>query len=65
MLILVAVLVSCNGSVLYRYHSKACKQRGAAYQAKAEKLKSDAHEKLRLGTKKEDVIRSSRRTDCP
>ena len=56
-LVLVTVLVSCDACVLYRYHSTACKQRGAAYVARVEKLKRDSHQNLKIGTKKEDVIR--------
>lgn len=42
---------------LYRYHSAACKQRGDAYSARVETLKREAHEKLRIGTKKDAVVR--------
>jgi hypothetical protein len=38
------------------YRSTACKQRGAAYAARVEKLERDAHEKLKVGTTKEAVI---------
>jgi len=57
MLALIPPLVSCGGCVFYRYHSTACKQRGAAYEARVEKLKKDAHERLKIGTKREDVVR--------
>ena len=56
-LVLLAVLVGCDGCVFYRYHSAACKQRGAAYEARLEKLKKDAQQNLTIGTRKEDVIR--------
>jgi hypothetical protein len=56
-MVLVAVLVSCDACVLYRYHSKGCKQRAAAYTARVEKLKKDAHQNLKIGTKREEVIR--------
>lgn len=56
-LILLPLLTSCSGCVFYRYHSAACKQRGAAYLARVEKLKKDAHQELKIGTKKEDVSR--------
>lgn len=36
--------------------NSACKQRGAAYNARVEKLKREAHEKLKIGTKKDAVI---------
>ena len=52
---LVLVLVSCFP--FYRYQSASCKQRGAAFDARVEKLKRDAHEKLSIGTKKGGVIR--------
>jgi len=56
-LIFLPVLFSCQGCAFYRYHSTSCKQRGARYDARVEKLKKDAHEGLRIGTKKQDVIR--------
>jgi hypothetical protein len=52
---LASVLVNC--SPFHRYQSAACEQRGAAYDARVEALKRDAHEWLRIGTKKEAVIR--------
>jgi len=54
---LLVVLPISAGSRLYRYQSAACKQRGAAYNARVEKLKREAHEKLKVGAKKDDVIR--------
>jgi hypothetical protein len=54
-LFLASVLVNC--SPFYRYQSAACKKRGAAYTARVETLKRDAHEKLSIGTKKDAVIR--------
>jgi len=56
-LVLLAMLIGCDGCVFYRYHSAACKQRGAAYRARVEKLRTDAQQNLKIGTKKEDVIR--------
>jgi hypothetical protein len=53
-LVLLSVLVSCNAC---RYQSAACKQRGAALAAREEKLKRDAHQNLKIGTKREDVVR--------
>ena len=55
MLFLAFVLVSCFP--FYRYQSAACKQRGAAYDARVEKLKRDAREKLSIGTKRDAVVR--------
>jgi hypothetical protein len=40
-----------------RYRSTACKQRGAAYQVRVESLEQAALEQLKIGTKKEDVVR--------
>ena len=40
----------------YRHQSAACRARGKAYEQRVEKLKTDAREKLRIGTRKEDVI---------
>jgi hypothetical protein len=57
LVVLVVVLVSCDACVLYHYHSTACKQRGVAYAARVEKLKRDAHQNLKFGTKKKDVTR--------
>src|SRR5260370_27909088 len=54
---LVVVLLISSVGCLYRYHSAACKQRGAAYNARVETLKREAHEKLRIGTKKDAVAR--------
>lgn len=53
---LVMVLLISSGGC-YRYHSATCKQRGAAYTARVETLKREAHEKLKIGTKKDDVAR--------
>ena len=64
-LVLLPVLVSCEGCLFYRYQSAACKQRGAQYAARAEKLKRDAHESLKIGTKKEDVIRFFKENGLP
>jgi hypothetical protein len=36
--------------------NSACKQRGATYKARVEKLKREAHEKLKIGMKKDAVI---------
>jgi hypothetical protein len=54
---LVIVLLINSVGCLYRYHSAACKQRGAAYIARVKTLKRDAREKLKVGTKKDAVIR--------
>lgn len=53
---LVVMLPFSSAGCLYRYHSAACKQRRAVYSARVEKLKRDAHGKLRVGTKKNAVI---------
>jgi hypothetical protein len=50
-------LVMSVSSVGYANQNASCKQRGAAYLARVEKLKREAHEKLKLGTKKDAVIR--------
>lgn len=54
---LVIVLLIDPVGCLYRHRSAACKQRGDAYSARVETLKRDAHEKLRIGTKKDGVTR--------
>jgi hypothetical protein len=46
-----------TGFPFYRYQSAACKQQGAAYAAREEKLERDSREKLRIGTRKDAVIR--------
>ena len=53
----VIVLLISSIGCLYRYHSAACKQRGAAYSARVEALKQEAHEKLNIGSKKDAVVR--------
>jgi hypothetical protein len=53
--LLISLLITSVGC-LYRYHSATRKQRGDAYRAKVETLKREAHERLRIGTKKDDVI---------
>ncbi len=53
----VIVLLISSVGCLYRYHNAACKQRGAAYEARVETLKREAHEKLKIGTKKDAVAR--------
>src|ERR1035437_5513598 len=60
--IIVAVLVvvcaaSCWFGVGRYFKSMRCKQRAIALQTRVEGIKREAHEKLRIGTKKEDVIR--------
>ena len=54
--VIIVLLVNSVGC-LYRYHSAACKQRGAALDARIETLKREAHEKLKIGTKKDALIR--------
>src|ERR1051326_7593300 len=53
------LLVSVAGCsfVLYRHHDTACRQREAAYQAKAQSLERNAEQKLKIGTRKEDIER--------
>ena len=63
-LVVVAMPISA-GSFLYRHQNAACKQRGAAYDARVEKLKRDAQEKLKVGTKKDVVIRFFKENGIP
>jgi hypothetical protein len=49
-------LVNAAGC-LYRYHNAACKKRGDAYRARVETLTQEAHEKLKIGTKKDAIVR--------
>ena len=54
---LVIVLLISSVGCLYRYRSATCKQRGAALGARVETLNREAHETLKIGTKKDAVIR--------
>ena len=54
--IVVVLLVNVVGC-LYRHRSAACRQRGDALSARVETLKREAHNKLKVGTKKDAVIR--------
>jgi hypothetical protein len=53
----IAMLIVCGLLTGCRYRSTACKQRGAAYQARVKSLKQVALEQLKIGTKKADVVR--------
>ncbi len=55
LVIAVIVLVGCH-TPFYRYQNAECKQRGKAYAERAERLKQDAGEVLKVGTKKEIVV---------
>ena len=55
--VLLFVCVQSGCFPFYRYQSAACKQRGAAYGARLEKLRQEAPAKLSLGTRKDAVIR--------
>ncbi|HET9838576.1 MAG TPA: hypothetical protein VFR84_10100 [Candidatus Angelobacter sp.] len=52
--ILLISLAGCS-FLFYRHHDAACRQREAAYNAKAQSLERAAQEKLKIGTRKEDV----------
>ncbi|MGB8132245.1 MAG: hypothetical protein WCG81_20835 [Candidatus Angelobacter sp.] len=52
-----AVTLLCGLMTGCRYRSAACKQRGVAFNAQVNALERDAIDKLKIGTKKEDVIR--------
>lgn len=58
-----SVLISCFP--FYRYQSAACKQRGASYNARVEKLGRDAREKLTIGTNKEALTRFFEQNGIP
>lgn len=53
------------GWIFYRYHSAACKERGKAYAATVEKLKRDARERLRIGTRKPEVMKFYQENGLP
>jgi hypothetical protein len=40
-----------------KHQSAACKERGAAFDRRVESIKQDAHEQLKIGTKKDEVSR--------
>ena len=61
--IALSVLTSCFP--LFRYQSGACKQRGAEYAARVEKLRRDARTTLIIGTKKEAVIQFFKENGIP
>ncbi|HXA50682.1 MAG TPA: hypothetical protein VNV86_10280 [Candidatus Acidoferrum sp.] len=43
--------------LFYRHQSPACKQRGANFETRVERLKQDARKSLAIGNKKDAVIR--------
>jgi len=51
------LIILLIGQAGCRYQNAACKQRGAAYDARVETLDREAHDKLTIGTKKDAVIR--------
>jgi hypothetical protein len=53
----IAVVMICGLMTGCRYRSAACKQRGVAYQTRVTSLERAALEQLKIGTKKEDVVR--------
>jgi hypothetical protein len=53
----IAIAMLCGLMTGCRYRSTACKQRGIAFNAQVDALERDAIDKLKIGTKKEDVIR--------
>ena len=61
--IALSVLTSCFP--FYRYQSAACKQWGAAYTARIEKLRRDARTTLIIETKKEAVIQFFKENGIP
>ena len=54
-----------SAGCLYRYHNAACKQREATLAARSEALRRNAYEKLKIGTKKDDVIRFFAENNIP
>jgi len=53
----ITVFMLCSLMTGCRYRSAACKQRGAAYQARVKSLEQAALDQLKIGTRKEDVVR--------
>lgn len=56
-LVMVAAFSSGCNLFVHRYQSAECKERGKAYSARVDKLKRDADDVLKLGTKKDVVLR--------
>jgi hypothetical protein len=50
-------LINFSGCLLSRHPNAACKLREKSYQERAEKLKTDAHAALTIGTRKDAVVR--------
>src|SRR4051812_80547 len=55
--LMIAIVLVTSVGCPHIYRTAACKQRGAAYSARYDKLKQDAHEQLKIGTKKEALVR--------
>ncbi len=56
-MVLAALLVAGGLAVRLNRKSIACKQRGEAYAARVDELSRDAHAQLKIGTKKDTLIR--------
>src|SRR5437660_8870649 len=53
----VAIIILCGCGVSRYHQSQSCKRRGEALRSRIEGLKLQAHTKLTIGTKKEEVVR--------
>src|SRR5438552_4884113 len=53
----VAIILLCGCGVSRYHQSQSCKRRGEALRSRIEGLKLQAHTKLTIGTKKEEVVR--------
>ena len=53
------------GWMFYKYESAACKAQEKAYRERIQKLKRDARDRLRVGAKREDVIRVFQENGLP
>ena len=55
--IAVVLAIVLAGWIIFRWRSVACKQRGLALDHRVATLRREAHDKLKVGTKKSDVVR--------
>jgi hypothetical protein len=62
----ITVILGASWFGLKRYRSHIdCKQRGAAFERRVKSIEQDAHEKLRIGTQKDEVSRFFSEHDIP
>jgi hypothetical protein len=62
---MVVLAILCWFALSQYRNRMACKQRGAALSARVEAIERDAHKKLTIGAKKDDVIRFFAENNIP